>query len=204
MLELKVGTRVLVVQDDGRSAFEDVFVFGHADPDVSAVFVQLKLESGRKLSLSPDHFMPIVPSGHTSTITVRSSSVAVGDMAFVWSEVQATTMPELVVEVSNVTKKGLYNPYTASGTIVVDDVVASVHSRWFLDDFFDAMLPVRAIYTILKNIGGPELTRSVDQRFMLSQLGHRYPKGFVVASCLSPAFLVVFAGTGLVRYRKSL
>ena len=28
---------------------------------------------------------------------------------------------------------GLYNPYTLSGTIVVDGVVASCHSSWILD-----------------------------------------------------------------------
>ena len=30
-------------------------------------------------------------------------------------------------------KRGLYNPYTLSGTIVVDGVAASCHSSWILD-----------------------------------------------------------------------
>lgn len=30
--------------------------------------------------------------------------------------------------------QGVFNPYTLSGTIVVDDVVASAHSDWLLDD----------------------------------------------------------------------
>lgn len=30
--------------------------------------------------------------------------------------------------------QGLYNPFTLSGTILVDGVLASVHSEWFLDN----------------------------------------------------------------------
>jgi hypothetical protein len=39
----------------------------------------------------------------------------------------------VVTEVSTVLARGLYNPYTLSGTVVVDGVLASVHSHWFLD-----------------------------------------------------------------------
>ena len=38
---------------------------------------------------------------------------------------------------STVWQLGLYTPFTFGGTIVVDDVVASVHSDWFLDPLFD-------------------------------------------------------------------
>jgi hypothetical protein len=36
-------------------------------------------------------------------------------------------------------KQGLYNPYTMTGTIVINGGVASVHSDWFLDGVFDKM-----------------------------------------------------------------
>ncbi len=36
-------------------------------------------------------------------------------------------------------RKGLFNPFTATGTIVVDGVVASVQSKWFADDVMDAL-----------------------------------------------------------------
>ena len=44
--------------------------------------------------------------------------------------------------VGNVTtesRMGLFNPFTASGTIIVDGVVASVQSKWFADDLMDAL-----------------------------------------------------------------
>lgn len=34
---------------------------------------------------------------------------------------------------------GLYAPFTLDGTIIVDGVLASVHSDWFLDGIFDAL-----------------------------------------------------------------
>ena len=36
-------------------------------------------------------------------------------------------------------RTGLFKPLTAAGTIVVDGVVASVHSTWFADDLMDRL-----------------------------------------------------------------
>mgnify|MGYP003312984875 CR=1 FL=1 len=40
---------------------------------------------------------------------------------------------DVVANATNVVAEGLYNPYTLSGTIVVDGVLASCHSSWILD-----------------------------------------------------------------------
>ena len=39
-----------------------------------------------------------------------------------------------------ITSRGLYNPLTLSGTIIVGGVAASVHSDWFLDSIFHTLL----------------------------------------------------------------
>ena len=44
-----------------------------------------------------------------------------------------------MIDIRSILVQGLYNPFTLQGTIVVDDVVASVHSEWFLDDLFDSI-----------------------------------------------------------------
>ena len=36
-------------------------------------------------------------------------------------------------------EQGLFNPLTLGGSILVNDVAASVHSEWFLDDLFDSL-----------------------------------------------------------------
>lgn len=35
--------------------------------------------------------------------------------------------------------KGLYNPLTLGGTIIIDGVATSVHSEWFLDPLFEKL-----------------------------------------------------------------
>jgi Hint module len=53
-------------------------------------------------------------------------------------------------QVSTVNKAGLYNPYTMSGEIVVNGMLASCHSDWVLDPIMPAryahLLP--AIYQV--------------------------------------------------------
>ena len=80
----------------------------------------------------------------------------------------------VVSDVSRVEKAGLYNPFTLGGTIIVNGVVASSHSDWFLDTTFESLglthwlpatyqmvlSPVRLLYRIL----GKDLYISVYQR----------------------------------------
>ena len=53
-----------------------------------------------------------------------------------------------VVSVTTSTKRGLYNPYTLSGSIVVDGVVASCHSSWILD----GVLPPRVAAEVYQRL----------------------------------------------------
>ena len=48
-----------------------------------------------------------------------------------------TAGPATCAATSTVVERGLFNPFTLGGTIVVDNVVASVHSDWFLDPLYD-------------------------------------------------------------------
>lgn len=56
-----------------------------------------------------------------------------------------------VLQTSVVKKRGLYNPYTISGKIVVNDVVASAHSNWVLDDWTPTSLTqyLPAVYQMM-------------------------------------------------------
>ncbi|EFJ07235.1 hypothetical protein SELMODRAFT_429983 [Selaginella moellendorffii] len=70
---------------------------------------------------------------------------------------------DVISEFIQVEKLGLYNPFTLSGNIMVNNVEAPSHSEWFLDSLFDAigateylpyayhamLAPLRAIYNIV-------------------------------------------------------
>ena len=53
-----------------------------------------------------------------------------------------------VVSVATSLQRGLYNPYTLSGSIVVDGVVASCHSSWILD----GLLPPRVAAEVYQRL----------------------------------------------------
>ena len=96
-----------------------------------APFVELVLESDAKLSLTPDHYVA------ANDKLIYAKDVRVGDsISYVDN---GAFKSGAVVSTTRSSKRGLYNPYTLSGTIVVDGVAASCHSSWILD----GLLPPR-------------------------------------------------------------
>jgi hypothetical protein len=108
----------------------------------------------------------LFPGNAGKILYKRAGDVTVGD------HMLAEGAPTYVVtSISQVEKGGLYNPFTLSGTIIVNGVVASTHSEWFLDNAFDflqlthylpaayqvVLFPARLLYHIL----GKELYTSV-------------------------------------------
>jgi len=78
---------------------------------------------------------------------VYAKDVAVGDLINYVSDGGAIKTGA-VVSTARALKRGLYNPYTLSGTIVVDGVAASCHSSWILDGF----LPPRVAAVVYQRL----------------------------------------------------
>jgi Hint module len=193
MTDLKIGDRVAVIRTDGSRGFEDVYLFTHKDGVTSAPYVTLTLESGRKLSLSPRHFIPVatVPGADWRDHVLKGGNeVRTGDVVwFEGADGAATASP--VVAIAEEVRTGLFNPLTLGGTILVDGVAASAHSDWFLDGLVSAdtqgkvyqaiFLPVRAIYhligparmeTIAEHWGVVDVVReATTQRALRSAMG---------------------------------
>lgn len=84
-----------------------------------------------------------------------------------------------VVAVNVSMRRGLYNPYTLSGTLVVEGVVVSAHSDWFADGVYDALGwsawlphayqtvlgPVRVLWHILGQDSYVQLYNSLGVQF---------------------------------------
>ena len=162
--EVRLGDRVLAARSDGTLGFEEIYLNTHRDAVTTAPYVMLRLETGRTLRLTPRHFIPVAAdatAAWSSRVTKGANEVRAGDQ--VWSRQEDGTMTlDRVVTASTEMAVGAFNPLTMNGTIVVDGVVASAHSDWFLDGLVPAetqawvyqtmLAPVRVAYRVL----GPE------------------------------------------------
>lgn len=146
------------------------------------------------LYASGGHYIPVSPSGPhepwSSAVMKRAQDIKVGDWLWVHDAFTNETISgqvgfdllvlSRVVGISIKPKRGLYNPYTLSGTIIVNGVVASAYSDWFLDTAITpkALLPyLPTIYhTItwpargLFHVMGPEKARAFDEQYLTPML----------------------------------
>ena len=133
MSELQVGDCVLSKHADGSvDTCDEVYMFGHAEHGTSHLYHKLSLSSGSSIHLTNKHFIHTSKSSATQfkqAVLKYAEDVSVGD--WIWG---ANGEASQVYAIERVVLKGAFNPYTISGNIIVDDVVASAHSQWFLDE----------------------------------------------------------------------
>ena len=160
-----------VARADGTLGFEDVYLNTHKDHVSTTPYVELDLASGRTLSPSPRHFIPVTAGSDgawADHVAKGADEIVAGD--FVWSRSTLGVMGlDRVVAVRTKAAVGAYNPLTMNGTIVVDGVVASAHSDRFLDGIVSAdtqtkvyqaiLAPVRLAYRVL----GPQRMETVTE-----------------------------------------
>lgn len=156
---LRVGDRVLSVRPDGTTFYDSIYMFGHKDSNTMASFVRLETSKRTVLRLTADHYVFVVRKG--STLEIPAADAVIGDMLRVLGAKDQRFSLEPIVDVSTVVDRGLFNPYTLGGAIVVDGVVASAHSSSALDWVFHCLgmsipegyqalfAPVRGVYWVL-------------------------------------------------------
>jgi MYXO-CTERM domain-containing protein len=151
MRDVRLGDRIMVARADGSLGYEEVYLNTHKDSVSSTPYVELALASGRSLTLSPRHFIPVAAgpaSSWADHVAKGANEIAVGDI--VWSRADDGRMaPDEVAAVRTTVAVGAYNPLTMNGTIVVDGVVASAHSDWFLDGIVSADAQTKVYQAIL-------------------------------------------------------
>jgi hypothetical protein len=111
MSSLRLGDEVLVAD----SKYERVYSFGHRHESDATDYLQLYTSSSAPLEITKDH-MIIIEDGRA----LPASSVQIGD--------KIKAVGGAVVEINaikTVPRKGAFAPFTPSGTIVVNGVVAS-------------------------------------------------------------------------------
>lgn len=107
MKDLKIGDRV---QSSNDGKFESVYSFGHYEPNAMAEYLRIQSQKGA-IEISGPHMLFL-----DNNKAVPALSVRVGDMLL---------GGDAVTKIDQVMRKGAFAPFTNSGTIVVDKIVAS-------------------------------------------------------------------------------
>lgn len=149
MHQLQTGDRVAV----GAGNFSPVFAWTHRDSSVKAkTYVSIDAGLSRPLTLTPSHFV------HASGRTVPAASVRKGDV--MTAENGSSVVVRAVTEVQS---RGLFNPQTLHGDIVVDGLVVSTYTTTVEQAAAHALLaPVRAAFRCAGNTVGSALLRAVE------------------------------------------
>ena len=163
MDQAQMHQEVATVGPNGTVTFAPLLFWGHANATTMGHFIELAVRPAesddgsipgetRTLHLTQGHFVPVVkpPRGGARASTspprfedhleLRAGQVNVGDTLWVVSSEEAggAVVPATVFRKrTDVELPGLFNPYSAAGLVVVNDVVASEHS----DSFLDALWP---------------------------------------------------------------
>ncbi|KAL2644051.1 hypothetical protein R1flu_011638 [Riccia fluitans] len=125
-----------------------------------------------------------------------------------------SSSPYVVTGVTTVRKEGLYNPFTLSGTIMVNGLAASSHSDWFLDQTFDflglthqlpdayqiVLSPARALYYLLGKEVYISVYSQLDALIDMATFGTKY--GGLFVSTLVAGASTTAGVTVLISKRK--
>ena len=117
MKDLKVGDLVRSGYDPNR--YQKVYAFAHRQDDRRTEFLKIKTNNTSQaapLEITSDHLVFV--DGKSNP--VRAGSIKIGDILQAEQPSGAK-----VIEISNVSRKGLYAPLTQDGTLIIDGVRAS-------------------------------------------------------------------------------
>lgn len=149
--ELAVGDRVLTINSDGQLSYDDVMMFLHRDVDNEQEFAILRTESGKQITLTPNHLIKMADDALTPASGLASAYAReVRANKFLYTVTRhGTVVADRVVEVRTTRQRGVVAPLTTTGTIVVDDVIASCYAVIKYENVAHAAFaPVRFWYSI--------------------------------------------------------
>lgn len=113
MKDVKIGDMVAI----GKRGFSQVYGFGHRDEDREVAYLALHIDAkSQPIEITRDHLVFVAERG-----AIPASNVVVGDSLLVGHN----EMPVKVVAVSTVHRVGAFAPFTYSGTVSVNNVLAS-------------------------------------------------------------------------------
>jgi hypothetical protein len=118
MKYLKIGDKVL----SKNKEYQTVYSFSHYHTSKPTEYLQIHLSHSKDhLEISGDHLMFLADK----KIPVPAAHVKVGDKLVAQDEKSTVSSTVKVTKIKKVTRNGLFAPFTADGTLVVNGVLAS-------------------------------------------------------------------------------
>ena len=111
-------------------------MFSHRDPSTVALFISLTTATGASIAATPGHYLwtadAAIDSNHNKQagpwILTRAGDIRIGACMLSADASRVSSLCDQVVARTVKIGKGLYNPHTASGSIVVDGFAAATFS----------------------------------------------------------------------------
>jgi len=150
MCDLRLGDKVRVVQSNGKVEWSDVCAWAHREPQRVAKYLRLTTaQTGRTLTISPEHLVGVVRNGQMDY--VKAGTLSVGVDRVLAADTGATgaggVWAEEIKSIENVESLGVYAPITTTGTVCVNGIVASCYAAVSSHRAAHAaMKPVRSSY----------------------------------------------------------
>lgn len=135
MEEVQLGERIAALDSYGNVVYSEVIAFLDRSPFERRQFIRLTTESGRVLTLTPAHLVPVegretmfaakVQPGDRILVSAATTSTAENQLA---DQAKKDLRWDSVMETKLVLEEGVYAPLTTEGTLLVNDVVASCYA----------------------------------------------------------------------------
>jgi len=131
MNKLAIGDKVLVAPN----LYSDIYMFSHQYDSTVNEFYTIRTNSS-VISLTGEHYL------YANSNLVIAQEVKEGDVL-----IDENGIASVVQSIIRETKKGLYNPHTLHGDIVVDGIITSTYTQAVKPSVAHALLaPVRMLY----------------------------------------------------------
>ncbi|XP_035458215.1 desert hedgehog protein B [Spodoptera frugiperda] len=122
---IRIGDKVLSASDDGKMIYSEVLTFIDRDPNATRQFIEVTAENGVTITTTPSHLLLLAAAdGWRESF---AANVEIGDVLLTRGPADVMR-PSRVVKTRMLSKRGVYAPLTRTGTIIVDDALASCYA----------------------------------------------------------------------------
>lgn len=134
MSDLEIGERILTLNSHGDLEYSPVLLFMHHSPQQETMFLRFHMESGINITITPSHLILRWEKPKDTLLYeathVYAKVVKEGDQLLITSHnsSQRPLFVDTVIDIEVVHETGVYAPLTETGTIIVNDVVASCYA----------------------------------------------------------------------------